>query len=97
MKAIVQFAVNGTLGSRVPGICTMALGSATLLPTQQQAQNPTIVSQGETAPSYLIYEEYAKPKGDAYKQLELWLQSKTSDGLLLNILAGYFCTHLLAN
>jgi len=57
---------------------------------QQQAQDPTIVSQGETAPSYLIYEEYAKPKGDAYKQLELWLQSKTSDGLLLNILAGYF-------
>ena len=25
-----------------------------------------------------IYEEYAKPKGHAYKQLEPWLQSKTS-------------------
>ena len=32
MRAIVQIAVNGTIGSRVPGICTMALGSATLLP-----------------------------------------------------------------
>jgi len=56
---------------------------------QQLAQNPSVVSQGETAPTYLINEEYAKPKQDAYKQQVHSYKAKLL--LLLNIVAGYFC------
>lgn len=63
---------------------------------QQLAHNPSLVSQGETAPTDLIYEEYAKPKKHAYKQHEPSLQCITAVRFPLNIATGYFCTHLSA-